>query len=92
MPKDHDESRVKTCSSELDAADLGGRDDVACDSNDEEVAQSLIEDDLRWDPRVRTSEDDRERTLGLGDLCALRRARIGFADTVAGNESLVSGA
>jgi hypothetical protein len=31
---------------ELDAAHLGWRDDVACDTNDEQIAETLIEDDL----------------------------------------------
>jgi hypothetical protein len=48
---------------ELNAADLGRGHDVAGDSNDEEVAEALVEDQFRGDTGIRTTEDDCERLL-----------------------------
>jgi hypothetical protein len=46
VSEDHDELRVEFRCGELDAADLRWRDDVARDADDEQVAESLVEDDL----------------------------------------------
>src|SRR4029077_1019 len=58
-----DESGTESCRRELNAADLGRCDDVAGDSNDEEVAEALVEDQFRGDAGIRTTEDDCERLL-----------------------------
>jgi len=70
VAKDDNQARAIPSGGEFDAADLRRSDDVACDANDEEVPQTLIEHDLRRDARIRTSEDDRERLLPGGKLDA----------------------
>ena len=45
-----------------------GRDDVAGDADDEQVAEPLIEDDLGRHARVGAAEDDRERLLASSQL------------------------
>jgi hypothetical protein len=59
----HHESRAISRGREFHAADLGWSDDVAGDADDEEVPQTLIEYDLRWNARIGTSENYRERLL-----------------------------
>jgi hypothetical protein len=56
-----DQARPEARGGELDAADARGRDDVACDADDEQVAQPLIEDDLGGHARESAPQDDRER-------------------------------
>ena len=63
-----DERCAEPLRGELDAADLGRRDDVAGDADDEQVAQPLVEDNLRWDSRVRTAEDNCEWLLTCSEL------------------------
>src|SRR5215469_250070 len=63
MAEYHDEARAEGRSRELDTADLRGRDDVAGHADDEQVAESLVEDDLRRHARIRAAEHDRERLL-----------------------------
>jgi len=59
----HNQSGTESCRRELNAADLGRCDDVAGDSNDEEVAEALVEDQFRGDAGIRTTENDCERLL-----------------------------
>ena len=59
---DH-QPRPEPACRKLNATDLRRRDDVAGDTNDEEVAKALVEHQFRRDTRVRTSEYDRERLL-----------------------------
>ena len=68
----HHEARAVAFRGELDAAHLRRRDDVACDADDEQIAEPLVEDDFRRHSRVRASEDDRERLLAAGDFRAPR--------------------
>ena len=74
MSQNHHQPRAEARRRELDAADLGRGDDVAGDADDEQVAQPLVEDDLRRHPRVGTAEQDRERLLPGRELVAPRRA------------------
>ena len=85
-----DEARAEALRGELDAADLRRRDDVAGDADDEQVAEPLVEDDLGRHARVGAAEDDRERLLAGGELCAARFAcqRIVAADV--GDEPAVA--
>ena len=46
MSKNDYEPGAIAGSSELDAADLRGRNDIACNTNDKEIAYPLIENDL----------------------------------------------
>src|SRR5437588_129144 len=63
MAHDDDQSSIKSCRGELNAADLRWCDNVAGDSNDEEVAEALVKDQFRGDAGIRATEDDRERLL-----------------------------
>jgi hypothetical protein len=47
MTQHHDQLGVETFRRELDAADLRRRHDVPRHPNDEQIAQSLVENDLR---------------------------------------------
>jgi hypothetical protein len=69
-----DERRPEPLGGELDAADLRGRDDIAGNADDEQVAEALVEDDLRRHPRVGTAEDDGERFLTERQLMPARLA------------------
>jgi hypothetical protein len=72
VAENHDERSVEPLRGEFDAADLRRSHDVPGNPDDEEVAQALVEDDFRWDPRVRTSENDGERLLPCSQLVAAR--------------------
>jgi hypothetical protein len=63
VPEHHHESRSGPCRREFYAADLGWGDDVAGDADNEQVPQTLIENDLRRHPRVGAAENDGERLL-----------------------------
>jgi hypothetical protein len=83
MAEHDDQPRSETRRSEFDAADLRRSYDVASNTNDEEVAESLIEHDLGRNARIGASEDDRNWLLTLGQLDAtglaqknMRLARI----------------
>jgi hypothetical protein len=60
---------------ELDAADEGWGHDVSGDADDEEVAQALVEHDLRGHPRVRAAEHDGEGGLARHELGPAGRVR-----------------
>src|SRR6516225_4020460 len=74
MAEYHHEAHAEGRSRELDAADLRWRDDVAGHADDEQVAESLVEDDLGGHARVRAAEHDGERFLP-GRQRAAPRAR-----------------
>src|SRR6516162_6466457 len=80
MTEYHHEARAESRSRKFDTADLRGRDDVAGHADDEQVAESLVEDDLRRHPCIRAAEHDGERLLcgGGGQLTApnARRAPL----------------
>jgi hypothetical protein len=61
VAENDDEARVESRRRELDAADLRGRDDVARDTDHEEVAEALVEDDLRG-----TRESEQPRMIANG--------------------------
>src|SRR5687767_4016164 len=63
VPEHHDEARAVTRRREFNAANLRGSDDVAGDTNHEEITESLIEDYFRRYPGVRTAEYYGERIL-----------------------------
>ena len=63
MAENDNEGGAESLNSELDAADLGGRDNVAGDANDKEVTKALVKDDFGGDARVRAAKDNRERLL-----------------------------
>jgi hypothetical protein len=63
VTEDDNKTSVKPGSRELDAADLRGSDDVAGDTDNEEVAEALVKDEFGWDPRIGASQDDGEWLL-----------------------------
>ena len=74
VPEHDHQPRAEARRRELDAADLRGGDNVAGDADDEQIAEALVEDNLRRHARVRASEDDRERLLRRWQLVAARPA------------------
>ncbi len=86
---DH-QRRTEPVRGKLDAADLRGGHDVAGNSDHEQIAETLVEDDLGRDSRIRAPEDDGERFLRRRHFPA--PGLTGFAPTVAqlGNETLVA--
>jgi len=54
----------------FDASQNGVREDVPRESDYKEIAKSLIKDNFRWDARIRTSENDRDWALALGNRSA----------------------
>jgi hypothetical protein len=85
----HDESGAEPPRGELDTADLRRGDDVSGNTDDKQVTQTLIEDDLRWHPRIGTSENDGERLLACRHLAAAHLARECVAATNVRHESTV---
>src|SRR5215472_7445618 len=63
MPEDDDELHSDDLRCVFHAAEFVLVDDVACDADAEDVADSLIEDDLDRIARVHAREDRRERIL-----------------------------
>jgi len=63
MPQHHDRSCAEPGRPELDAPDLGRRDDVAGNPDHKQVAKALVEDNLCWHTRVGASENDGEWLL-----------------------------
>ena len=57
--------------------------------DDEQVAQSLVEDDLGGDAGVGTAEDDGERFLAGGEFRPFGMAEQGIGAAQAGGEPLV---
>ena len=74
VPEHDHQARAEGLGGELDAADLGGRDDVAGHADHEQVPEPLVEDELRRHARVRAAEHDRERLLLRGEGAAARGA------------------
>ena len=74
MAQDNHQPGPEVRGRELDAANLRRRHDVAGDTDDEQIAQPLVEDELSRHPRVRATEDDREGPLLLRQLDSARMA------------------
>jgi hypothetical protein len=74
MPQDDHQARPELFSGKFDATDLRWSDDITGYANDEQIAQSLIEDDLDGHSRIGTAQNGRERFLARGQLDAARSA------------------
>src|SRR6476620_90184 len=57
---------------------------VSRHSNDEQIAEPLVEDDLGWNARVRATDNDGERLLNVSQLCAPVRRLTGMLQTAGG--------
>jgi hypothetical protein len=79
VAEDDDQPGAESRSGELHAVDLRGGDDIARDADDEQVAESLIEDQLRWDSRIGAAKDNRERLLPGCQRQPPRPVRAGVA-------------
>src|SRR6185503_5165253 len=66
-------------------------DDIAGDANHEQVAEPLVEDDLRLHPRVGAAEDDGERLLRRAEPAGVGVARGAAAMAHVGDEAAVAG-
>ena len=89
VAQDHNESCAESLRSELDAPDLGRGDDVPSDTDNKQITKSLIEDDLRWHPRIGTAENDGKRLLACRQLAATRPAIECVTATNVSHESVV---
>ena len=65
MAEHDDKAGTELLCSELHAADLGSRDDIAGDANHKQVAEILVENQLDGNTRIRAPEDDGERLLSF---------------------------
>ena len=90
MAHDDDQSGTESGRRELNAAYLGRCDDVAGDSNDEEVAEALVEDQFRGDAGIRTTEDDCERLLSRDQRGTTGMIRKGARGRLIRHESPVA--
>src|SRR5687768_6593656 len=90
MPQSHHQRRAEPGGRELDAADLRRSDDVSGNPDDEQVAQALVEDDLRGHARVGASENDGERLLARRQLGAPRLAYERVPAPDVGHEATVA--
>ena len=68
----------------LDATQAFIIDYVSRHSNDEQIAEPLVEDDLGRNARVRATDNDGERMLNLCKFCAPVRRLTGMLQTAAG--------
>ena len=75
MPQYHNQPCAEPRSGKFYAADLRRRDYVSGHPNDKEVAQALVENDLRWYARVGTSEYRGKWLLRSRQSVATRLAR-----------------
>src|SRR3954467_5350000 len=70
-----DEARSKAGCGEFHAADLRWGDDIARHADDEQIAESLVEDELGRHARVRAPEDDGKGFLAAAVVVLVRGAR-----------------
>ena len=89
MPEHDHEARAELRGGKFDAADLRRRDDVAGDADHEQIAEALIEHELRRHARVGTPENDGERLLRRHLNRAPHAARRARRDRLALDESAV---
>ena len=90
---EHDDEReVEHADAELERAEHAGVDDVAGRADDEEVAEALVEDDLRGDARVGAAEEDRERVCLAAIRCRKCTSWCGWARSSAMNLALPAAA
>src|SRR3954447_25051382 len=68
VTKHHDQLRTQMLHGVLDAAQDCIVHDVAGHTNDEQIAQTLIEKEFRWYSRIGTPEDDRKRMLSCNEF------------------------
>ena len=90
MPQHDDQPGTELFGGKLDAADLRGGNDVAGHSDDEQVAEPLIENDLDRYSRIRTAKDGRERFLAGRQLDAAGTAGQGVVASDIGDETAIS--
>jgi hypothetical protein len=90
VSQNHDKPCAKPFRGELDTAYLGWSDDVARNTDDKEVAKSLIEDDLRWHAGIGAPEDDCEGLLTRRHLAATCLTRECVATAAVGGEATIA--
>src|SRR5437016_14163450 len=70
MTQDHDQARAQVRDCVFDAAQCMVVDQIPSRANDEKVPEVLVEDQLGRSAGIGASENDGERVLLLGCLCA----------------------
>jgi hypothetical protein len=92
MSQDHEQIRVEVFDGIFAGSDLVVIGDVTGNTDDEEVAETLIEDELRGDARIGAGEHDGARVLLGGELVEAPQVHMrmlgmpGSETDVAGNE------
>ena len=90
MAKNDDQPRPESLRRELHAADLGRRNDVSGDTDDEQITNALVENNLGWHARIRAPENDGEGFLACDYLASTGLSREGFAGSSASCEASIS--
>jgi hypothetical protein len=90
MSEDDDESCAEPFRGELDASNLRRGDNVASHTDDEQVTEALIENNLRRHPRIRTSENNGERLLACRERLAAFLVRRCVVDPVVRRKATVT--
>ena len=80
----HHERRLEMAEGVAQAPQHVGSDDVSGHADDEEVAEPLVEDQLRWNPGVAARQDGGERLLADGQMGTPVRRLVGVADLAGG--------
>ena len=83
VSQNHDEPGTESRRGELNAVNLGRCNDITGNTDDEKVTEPLVENNFSRDPRVRTTEDNREGLLPLCHLDSLRMAQVCVASACA---------
>jgi len=87
MAEHDDESRAKFFHRQFDTAHQGGRDDIAGDPNDEEIAQANVKNDLDRHTGIGTAQNDRKRRLAIEVLIEPGMALAGVGTPVTVDKS-----
>ena len=82
MSEDDNKSCRKTVGRKLDAPDERRRNNVSCHSDDEQITESLVEHNLCRNPRIRTTQKDRDRLLSGGQCKASGGPRVPWIEPV----------
>lgn len=87
---DDDQLGLRRGGGELDASHLRRRDDIARDSDDEEISQALVKEDLGGRARIRARKNDREGSPRFDHQPACVLLWQGLASEAFSHEALVT--
>ncbi len=89
MSEDQHESYSELQRCKFDATSRTRSHDVSSNANDEQVTETLIENDLRRNPRVGASENDGKRLLARHNFVAVLRTGARLTTRRAGGKALI---